>query len=384
MPSTSLATATEAVASHEMTIFVRLCQREASDRFMARVHPQATVEALQRFLFEQWRITKNPLMEVPLSDHIFSFQGRILRHDANLDIYYITDQDTLYIRFPALGPISNPWAMSSSELRDELQTRRAYQPNLRPEQLMHKLQNLIQRESRLQRLQRATKRGLVDDVRAITQELASLDRDANNQTTVTDVAALARPKSIVWPTPPCAHRTVFFSVAELERRYQHIPRDVLEPALLILDADRDWVFARHNALQKASFDYKYMAFDKDFLDMLLFKEEAHLIFWFQPDKSFEKLSTFLTKVVDPVTAKPYLPMMLAPSKWLTLGGQDGWEGRTRRDGRRKTTRVIPRYTTSVQRIVTNLQSKSFDVLAVKEMLVQANPMLLFADDILAK
>ncbi|KAH9099017.1 hypothetical protein LEN26_016421 [Aphanomyces euteiches] len=361
-----------------MTVFVRLCQRQANDKFTARVSSLATVETLQRFVVLQWQITKNPLKDVPLSQHIFSFQGRILRHDSHLDVYYIGDNDTVYIRFPDMGPISNPSAMSSSELREELLARGAYEPNLRPQQLMHKLEQLLQRESRLERLQQATKRGLVEQAKAITQELKALERSNETMAEVRTVVMPPRPRSIRWPTPPSRHRTVFFSITELERQYQLIPRDVLEPALFLLDVEREWVFSRHHSVQKASFDYKYLAFDKDFVDLLVFKEEAQLVFWFQPDRSYEKLSAFLTKTIDPVVGKTYAPLTIEPNRWLALGGHDGWEGKVRRDGRRQTTRPIPVYTASIPRIVTNLQSKSFDHLAVKEMLIQANPTLLFA------
>ncbi|RHY73669.1 hypothetical protein DYB30_006058 [Aphanomyces astaci] len=349
--------AAAAVPPEVITIFVRLCQRNANDKFTAHVHPQATVETLQRFLVSQWHITKNPLKDAPLTGHVFSFRGRILRHDTNLDIYCTNH---VLMTWQASAPVLDVQA-STHTLR------------------MHKLQALLQRESRLERLQVATKRGRADDVRAITQELKALDAQANQRHTYDDTLESCRPRSIRWPSPPSAHRTVFCSLSQLERNYEKIPRDVLEPALLILDSDRSWVFQPHNTLQKASFDYKYMAFAKDFMDLLVFKEEARLVFWFQ---NYQALSAFLTSTVDPVTGKPYLPLTVEPNRWLTMGGQDGWEGKVRRDGRRKTTRAIPIFTPSIQRIVTNLQSKSFDVLAVKEMLAQANSTLRFGDDVI--
>lgn len=41
------------------------------------------------------------------------------------------------------------------------------------------------------------------------------------------------------------------------------------------------VFSAHNVLQKQSFDYKYMCFETDFLEMLTLKEEAGMVFWFR-------------------------------------------------------------------------------------------------------
>jgi hypothetical protein len=41
------------------------------------------------------------------------------------------------------------------------------------------------------------------------------------------------------------------------------------------------VFDKHNALQKKHFDYRYMCFEQDFLEMLTLKEEAGMVFWFR-------------------------------------------------------------------------------------------------------
>ncbi|EQC36108.1 hypothetical protein SDRG_06225 [Saprolegnia diclina VS20] len=364
----------------EMTVYVSTCQESRTDKFTTRVSKLATIETLQAFLVEQWRIAKHKLATVPISEHIFSFQGRILRHDAHLDIYYVGNGDTIFLRLPGHGPVTTPWAMSTSELREALQDRRAYRPNLLPEQLMYQLQHLLQRESRLERLQKATKRGATEDVKRITQELRELDAEEAARAIATSSALPSRPASIKWPHPPSLRRTVFFSLSALERSYQSIPRDVFEPGIFLLDARRDWVFAKHSSLQKQLFDYKYMAYEKDFLDMVVFKEEANLVFWFQPEHSLAALSTFVSNLVDPSTMRKYEPLMLEVPKWLTLGGHNGWEGKPRRDGRKVQAHLKPVFTASIQRIVTNLESESFDVIAIKEMLVQANPSLLFASD----
>lgn len=70
--------------------------------------------------------------------------------------------------------------------------------------------------------------------------------------------------------------------------------------------------------------------------------------------------------------------MLKDAKWLTLCGENGWEGKPRRDGRKRDASKVPRYTSSVARVVSNLRSGSFDYLAVQELLHQSNPTLLFA------
>jgi hypothetical protein len=86
----------------------------------------------------------------------------------------------------------------------------------------------------------------------------------------------------------------------------------------------------------------------------------------------------LISFLDPVTGKKYQPLSLKESKWLTLSGINGWEGKPRKDGRKKDTSKFPKFTKSTNRVVTNFKSNSFEYLAVQELLYQANPTLLFA------
>jgi hypothetical protein len=107
---------------------------------------------------------------------------------------------------------------------------------------MQRLQEEILKESRLIRLQRATKREEVEQVQAITKELAQYQRKIIKTSSggSNSICKWPRPTSIQWPHPPCVNRTVFLSITELERTYQNVPRDVLEPALFIFDVERKW------------------------------------------------------------------------------------------------------------------------------------------------
>ncbi|KAG3107805.1 hypothetical protein PI125_g12402 [Phytophthora idaei] len=351
-------------------------------KFPAIVLPSATIEDLQRFIVSQWTISKSPFAKLPLDEHFYTFKGRILRLDGTLDGYYILNNDTIYLRFASLGKICDPWAMSTSELRIELKARNAYEINLQPEQLMQRLQTLIMKESRMRRLQQATRKEETEQVQSITKELAQLhqQRVKNRNYLTPNEHLIERPLSLAtWPIAPCANRTVFLSIAELERTYQLVPRDVLQPALFIFDTERKWVFDKHNILQKQHFDYRYMCFEQDFLEMLTLKEETGMVFWFRPQKSYDKLSAFLTSIDDPVAeGKHYQPLILLESRWLTLCGTNGWEGKVRRDGRKRDTERVPKFTKSAARVLSNLQSGSFDYVAVKELLYQSNPTLIFA------
>uniref|UniRef100_H3GEU8 Ubiquitin-like domain-containing protein n=1 Tax=Phytophthora ramorum TaxID=164328 RepID=H3GEU8_PHYRM len=238
------------------------------EKFPAIVSSSAKMEDLQHFIASQWAISKSPFAKIPLDEHFYTFKGRILRLDGTLDGYYILNNDTIYLRFASLGKICDPWAMSTSELRVELKARNAYEINLQPEQLMQRLQNLVMKESRMRRLQQATRKEEVEQVQLITNELAMLHQQ---RTKKRDYLAptehpVERPPSLAkWPFAPCPNRTVFLSITELERTYQLVPRDVLKPALFIFDTERNW----------------YMCFEQDFLEMLTLKEEAGMVFWFR-------------------------------------------------------------------------------------------------------
>ncbi|GAB9470389.1 hypothetical protein Gpo141_00007635 [Globisporangium polare] len=331
-------------------------------KFPTRVLPTAKVEELRSFLMSQWAITKSPYIQLPCEEQFFTFKGRLLRLDGALDAYYIMNNDTIYLRFSSMGKICDPWAMSTSELRAELKARNAYETKLQPEQLMLRLQEHVMKESRMQRLQQATRKEEVEQVVLITKELAAFQAKMRVETkrretltpSVSGSGQFSRPASLKWPNAPSPNRTVFLSITELERTHQLVPRD------------------------KQQFDYKYMCFEKDFLEMLTLKEEAGMVHWFRPQKSYEKLSVFISSFDDPVTKKKYNPLMLKESKWLTLCGISGWEGKMRQDGRKRDASKIPQFTKSIARILTNIQSQSFEYLAVQEILHQSNPTLLFA------
>lgn len=108
---------------------------------------------------------------------------------------------------------------------------------------MQRLQNLVMKESRMRRLQQATRKEEVDQVQTITKELEMLHQQRTkkrNYLTPTE-HPIERPPSLAkWPIAPCVNRTVFLSITELERTYQLVPRDVLESALLVFDTERKW------------------------------------------------------------------------------------------------------------------------------------------------
>lgn len=213
------------------------------EKFSAIVSSLATMKDLQRFIVEQWVISKHKLADFPLSDHFFTFKGRTVRLDGTLDSLYLLNNDTIYLRFASLGKICDPWAMSTSELRVELKARNAYEPNLQPEQLMQQLHTILLKESRMVRLQQATKKEETERVQSIAREHDYLNQHRTkklNYVTPSENPVERPPSFANWPIAPCINRTVFLSITELERTYQLVPRDVLESALCIFDTERRW------------------------------------------------------------------------------------------------------------------------------------------------
>jgi len=96
------------------------------------------------------------------------------------------------------------------------------------------------KESRLQRLQQATRREELVRVEAITKELHANATSKTRQLVASATSSWPRPSSVVWPHPPSSSRTVFLSIAALERSYQAVPRDVLDPAIFVFGTERKW------------------------------------------------------------------------------------------------------------------------------------------------
>ena len=87
-----------------ITVYVSTCQLPPSDSakdvglwdantkfkpdvFEAPVSVTAKLESLQRFLLSQWVIAKSGSASIPLEEHFYTFNGRIMRLDAAIDTY---------------------------------------------------------------------------------------------------------------------------------------------------------------------------------------------------------------------------------------------------------------------------------------------------------
>ena len=175
-------------------------------------------------------------------------------------------------------------AMTRATKRNELLRRGVHKNNLSTKEQSQRLAIVYTKETRRKRLQEAHIDGDIDEIQNIRAEaraFAILDRKPQ--------VARRQVHPDYYNTP----RHVFLSIAGLYRDFQNsaIPEDTWETALLVFDCDRKWVFHdKKNHLPDKFFDAQYFHFDQPFLELLSFKEEAGLVHWFRPEKSYTKMS----------------------------------------------------------------------------------------------
>jgi len=104
---------------------------------------------------------------------------------------------------------------------------------------------------------------------------------------------------------------------------------------------------------------KYVEFDEELKSLILEKEEQGLVYWFQPDKDYNKASEFFQKVQDPLTGENYLPLLLDDDWWRS--------------------EFVPeeaKFTANVDQIINNYTTGENDYDSVMELIAQSNPTLI--------
>ena len=191
---------------------------------------------------------------------------------------------------------------------------------------------------------------------------------------------------------PRRRRTIFTSIAVLQRDWANLDLDLLEHCLLILDCDRRWVFheqpgAAALEFYKTSFDAHYVDCSADLLAFIKSKEMDGHVHWFRPEKSWPRVSIFLQRLTDHARCNLsdpevfYGPLILDDRVWKDFDASPtgSWQlniYRSREMKDRARTRR-PRFTASIQKVITNFKSRSFEEFASKELLYQSNPSLKF-------
>jgi len=139
-------------------------------------------------------------------------------------------------------------------------------------------------------------------------------------------------------------RYVFLCPTSLSKHFDVLPHQAKDSGLLVFKCSRDWLLrdpkrirkkitesrvecgvpknarnrkAPASSIPKAALSAAacHSEFSKDFMHWVLKKEKDHEVFWWKPEKDFQKLSKFLQEKIDPVSEQPYRPLLLDPHWW---------------------------------------------------------------------
>jgi len=139
-------------------------------------------------------------------------------------------------------------------------------------------------------------------------------------------------------------RYVFLCPTSLSKHFDVLPQQAKDSALLVFKCSREWLVrdpkdGRRNRVQSRtecgqpknaknkrpgasgssagvlSASARQSEFTKGFMQWVTTKEKEGCIFWWKPEKDFQKLSKFLEEKTDPVSEQPYRPLLLDPHWW---------------------------------------------------------------------
>ena len=252
--------------------------------------------------------------------------------------------------------------MSKTSMRGEMEKRGLHMKGLSGQELGQRLAVACTMETRLRRLEEALQKGDVDEVKNIRKEKRSFP--------LLDKKPKVPPRKID-PKYYSMPRHVFLSALQLEKDWKNVPPSTLENAIFVFDCAREWIFLPRVRPPDGTFDARYMHFKPDFLELLSFKEECGMLFWFRPQKSYDKLSEFFSKIQNPMDPdrSNYLPLQTEEFWWWRTTSTDAWRGEQYFGPRLPE----PRFVREVPRILSNVKSGAFDLPAVAELICQSNP-----------
>lgn len=166
-------------------------------------------------------------------------------------------------------------------------------------------------------------------------------------------------------------RTVFISCSALYNFYRQVDATEMENAIFMFGSKRCWLFPETEAERSDSAQQPtdYLQMSDHFKQLVLKKEAENLVFWLKPDdyeysgdisdgdpESYQRFSTWIQTVVDPVTNENYGPLILDDEWWLS-----------------KETFPTPKYCYARQAIIDNYKSGAHSYRPVMELVYQSNP-----------
>lgn len=190
-------------------------------------------------------------------------------------------------------------------------------------------------------------------------------------------------------------RYVFLCPTSLSKHFDVLPSQAKDSALLVFKCSRDWLVRDPAEIRRARVHARvesgitkhvqskkgrrtaapraalcaaacHSEFSKEFMQWVLTKEKEGCVFWFKPDKDFQKLSKFFEEKIDPMSELPYRPLLLDPQWW-----------------RVKFLRTSARYCVNPSVVIANISESStagvdkrdVAVPALQELIYQSNPTL---------
>ena len=164
-------------------------------------------------------------------------------------------------------------------------------------------------------------------------------------------------------------RTVFLNIIQLDRDLKNLTLQKLEPAIFIFDLDREWVFRPAARLPDGHFDSKYVKISDELKEVISFKEDAGLCFWFRPSKSYDKLSDFISRIQDPMDTPDranYGPLKNQDFWWWRISQHEAWKGLPYYGERRPE----PRFVREIPKITSNFKTGGFEMACTAELIAQ--------------
>ena len=108
---------------------------------------------------------------------------------------------------------------------------------------------------------------------------------------------------------------IFISASKLHQFWKKVPKDILDNSLFFFGSKRHWLFpeTEDEIIDSKSQPTDYISFDKDFLQLIIEKEERNKVFYLKT-KDVEHAGDY-TKVSKWFTDNGYNPLWLSNEIW---------------------------------------------------------------------
>jgi hypothetical protein len=273
-----------------------------------------------------------------ISEFDMGLTDHLVEHLNDMDMITPEDYEMQKERIRVLN--RPPAELELKELKDRLRAYRCWERGMTREEMEFQLAFQNRRSERLTRLREAS------DIAGFgfTEERLNTivgDTKANKGTSF-------RREDFVLPRP------VFLRLPAMENAWSagSIPTLVLDRCLVIVDAEREWVFGEDRARNLPRF-----RFPREFCEALRDMEETGRVCWFRPEKKFKRVDAFLQRHFDENTGKAYAKLQVHAFWW---------------QGRHGDEENPVRFTKSSSKVISNLKSGSFEPSSVAELLYQSN------------